>query len=91
MVPYRLICIHFQPFIQKGGKVFSMVDIQGFLRQKQVLKLIPISPAAWWRGIQDGRYPKGHKLSPKVTVWKAADIQEVIDRLGAGPENGGGE
>jgi len=68
-----------------------MTEMQGLLRQKQVLELIPISPAAWWRGIQDGRYPKGHKLGPKTTVWKASDIQAVIDRLGADLENGGDE
>lgn len=66
-----------------------MTKMQGLLRQKQVLELIPISAAAWWRGIQDGRYPKGHKLGPKTTVWKASDIQAVIDQLVATPEHGG--
>jgi predicted DNA-binding transcriptional regulator AlpA len=66
-----------------------MTELQGLLSQKQVLKLIPVSPAAWWRGIQEGRYPQGHKLGPRTTVWKASDIQAVIDRLGIDPENGG--
>jgi len=66
-----------------------MTELQGLLRQKQVLKLIPVSPAAWWRGIQDGRYPKGHKLGPKTTVWKAEDIQALIDHPEATSENGG--
>lgn len=53
-----------------------MTEMQGLSRQKQVLKLIPISAAAWWRGIQDGRYPKGHKLGPKTTVWKATEADQ---------------
>jgi predicted DNA-binding transcriptional regulator AlpA len=67
-----------------------MTEMQGLLRQKQILKLIPVSAAAWWRGIQEGRYPQGHKLGPKTTVWKALDIQAIIDRLGSSLETGGG-
>jgi len=63
-----------------------MTEVQGLLRQKQVLKLIPISAASWWRGIRDGRFPKGRKLGPKTTVWRAEDIQVLLDRLGT--ENG---
>jgi len=65
------------------------MEINGLLRQKQVLKLIPISSASWWRGINDGKYPKPVKLGPKTTCWKAADIQALIDGLeaeGAAPE-----
>jgi predicted DNA-binding transcriptional regulator AlpA len=66
-----------------------MLELQGLLRQKQVLRLIPISPAAWCRGVAEGKYPKGRKLGPKTTVWLASEIQEIIDRVaaeGAAPE-----
>ena len=42
-------------------------------RQKQILgdrkanppidPIIPVSPSTWWKGIKDGIYPKGIKLS----------------------------
>ena len=58
-------------------------EMGGLLRQKQVLELIPISSTSWWRGIQEGIFPKGHRMGPKTTVWKASDIQDLIDRITA--------
>lgn len=58
-------------------KTNSQAD--GFLRLPQVLALIPVSRSGWWAGVKDGRYPKPVKLSPRVTVWRAADIQAFID------------
>lgn len=54
----------------------------GFLRLKQVLKLIPVSPSTWWAGVKSGRYPAGVKLSPNSTGWRAEDIRALIERLG---------
>ena len=48
------------------------------LRVKEVLQIIPISRASWWRGVRDGRYPKPFKLSPRVTVWKLSDIEAIF-------------
>lgn len=63
-----------------------MTDIQtpstqlsGFLRLPDVLKLIPVSKATWWQGCKTGRFPKPYKLAPRVTAWKASDIQGCID------------
>lgn len=50
-----------------------------FLRLPQVLELIPISRSGWWKGVKTGLYPKPVKLSPRVTAWKASDIQAFID------------
>jgi predicted DNA-binding transcriptional regulator AlpA len=61
-----------------------MSEISGLLRLKQVLKLIPVSAATWWRGIKDGRYPKPVKLGPRMTCWLTSDIQALIDRLAQG-------
>lgn len=41
-----------------------------------------ISRSAWWKGVKDGKYPKGIKLSPRVTVWKESQINELIANLG---------
>ena len=51
----------------------------GFLRVKQILLFIPISKSSWWAGVAAGRYPKGTKLSPKITVWRAEAIRQLID------------
>ncbi len=59
----------------------------GFLRLPQIIgdrkrnisPLIPISRSAWWLGIRNQKYPKGVKLGPRTTVWRAEDIQALIE------------
>ena len=63
-----------------------MSEISGLLRLKQVLKLIPVSAATWWRGVKSGCYPKPIKLGPRTTCWLASDIQALIDRLAQGAD-----
>ncbi|CCH49853.1 helix-turn-helix transcriptional regulator [Pseudodesulfovibrio piezophilus] len=53
----------------------------GFVRLPQVLQIIPVCKAAWWKGIVEGRYPKGVKLAPRTTAWRVEDIRALIDRL----------
>jgi len=59
-------------------------SVQGerFLREPAILEIIPIGRSSWWRGIQEGRYPAGIKLSPRVTVWRASDIDALIANIG---------
>lgn len=52
-------------------------NIDGFLREKQVLALIPISRAKWWSGVKSGKYPQPFKLGPKTTAWKMSAIREL--------------
>lgn len=53
----------------------------GFVRQPTVLRYIPVSAAAWWEGINSGKYPKPIKLGPRTTAWRAEDIRALIKRL----------
>lgn len=50
----------------------------GYLRLKDVLALFPVSESTWYAGIKDGRYPKGHRLSPNIVAWKSEDIHALI-------------
>lgn len=58
----------------------------GFLRLQQIVgdrkagtpPLIPVCKSTWWDGVKSGRFPKPIKLSPRVTVWRAEDIRELI-------------
>lgn len=52
----------------------------GYLRISQVLAVFPVSESTWWAGVKSGRYPAGHKLSPRVTAWRAEDIRALIER-----------
>ncbi len=41
-----------------------------------------ISRSGWWKGVKDGKFPPGIKLSPRVTVWKSSEIDALIANLG---------
>ncbi|MCB1782856.1 MAG: AlpA family phage regulatory protein [Alphaproteobacteria bacterium] len=51
----------------------------GFLRLPEVLKYYPVSKSTWWAGVKDGRFPKGVKLSEKITAWRVEDIRALIE------------
>ena len=51
-------------------------------RLPDVLARIPVSRSSWFAGIQVGRYPRGHQLGPRTTVWRSDDIDRVIANLG---------
>lgn len=55
----------------------------GFLRLPAVLQFYPVSKSTWWAGVKSGRFPIGHKLSERVTAWKAEDIRALIQQGGA--------
>lgn len=52
----------------------------GYLRLNQILHLYPISKAAWWKGVKEGRYPAAYKLGPRTTAWKVEDIRALLDK-----------
>lgn len=50
----------------------------GFIRLRDVLRLIPVSKSTWWAGIKTGRYPKPVKLGLRITAWRVEDIRALI-------------
>ena len=70
---------NFKPRVLQGA-VSDLV----FLREKQVLSIIPISAATLWRWVKLGQFPKPLKLSGNVTAWQKSDVQKWI-----GEQNGG--
>jgi predicted DNA-binding transcriptional regulator AlpA len=50
----------------------------GFLRIKEVLKLIPVCRATWYNGMKSGRFPPVIKLG-SISVWRERDIHELIN------------
>lgn len=42
--------------------------------------LVPASPATVWRLAKAGKFPKPFKLSPGITVWDAAEIDQWIEQ-----------
>lgn len=42
--------------------------------------IIPIGKSTWWEGVKSGRFPKPIKLGPRITVWRAEDIQSLLEK-----------
>lgn len=40
--------------------------------------VIPVGKSTWWEGVRTGRYPRGEKLSPHVTVWRVERIRDLF-------------
>lgn len=39
---------------------------------------IPVSKSTWWAGVKSGRFPQPVKLGPRVTAWRAEEIQALV-------------
>jgi len=55
--------------------------IKGFLRLRDVLKLVPVGRSAWYAGVKTGRFPAPVALGPRTAAYRAADIASLIVRL----------
>lgn len=59
----------------------------GFVRLQQIIGNrkrgipgpVPVCASAWWKGVKEGRFPKGVKLSARVTVWRVEDIRRLVE------------
>ena len=40
---------------------------------------IPVSRSTWWAGVKSGRFPAPVRLGPRITAWRDADIQRLVD------------
>jgi prophage regulatory protein len=60
----------------------------GFVRQHQVLLLVPVSKSTLWRRVRSKSFPAPVKLSAHVTAWRAEDIRRWIREQGR--EDGSG-
>jgi predicted DNA-binding transcriptional regulator AlpA len=55
----------------------------GFVRLRSILAPhgpIPVGRTTWWQGVKCGRFPKPLKLGPRITVWRAEEIRDFIDK-----------
>lgn len=55
------------------------IDNEALLRLPEILRLIPVGKSTWWAGVKSGRYPKPIKLGPGITVWRSADIRQLLE------------
>lgn len=50
------------------------LPLNGFIRTRRLLELIPFSRATLWRHVKAGKFPAPLRLSEGVTAFKNADV-----------------
>ena len=74
--------IHHSQDIRKAASTptnFDNLPATGYMRQPQVLEVVPFSSATLWRKCKAGQFPKPVKLSERVTAWKVSSIREFLN------------
>lgn len=61
--------------MQDNPKASGLVRLRSILAPEGP---IPVSKSTWWAGVKDGRFPKPLKLGPRITVWRAEDIERLV-------------
>lgn len=59
----------------------------GFVRLNQIVGPdgpLPISKSGFWAGVKTGKFPQPRKISPRVTVWRAEDINALLREIDMG-------
>ncbi len=52
----------------------------GYMRQKELMTLVPFSPATLWRKVKDGTFVKPTKLSTRITAWNRTQVFEWLKK-----------
>ena len=50
----------------------------GYMRQKELMTLVPFSPATLWRKVKDGSFVKPTKLSTRIIAWNRTQVHEWL-------------
>ena len=58
---------------------FDTLPAGAYMRQPQVLEVVPYSSATLWRKCKAGQFPKPVKLSERVTAWKVGEIRQFLE------------
>lgn len=51
-----------------------------YIRQRELLDLLPFSSATLWRKVRAGTFVRPIKLSTRITAWNRAAVYEWLDQ-----------
>lgn len=57
---------------------FDTLPDTAYLRQPQLLEIVPFSAATLWRKCKAGEFPQPVKLSKRVTAWQVGAVRRFI-------------
>jgi prophage regulatory protein len=59
---------------------FDNLPATGYMRQPQVLEVVPFSSATLWRKCKAGQFPKPVKLSERITAWNCGAVRLWLEQ-----------
>lgn len=62
---------HPQPKTERKQKLYRVSEIA------LPKGMFPLSASSWWAGVRSGLYPQPIKLGPRLTVWRADDLEKL--------------
>lgn len=64
----------------------ALVRISGIIGNPRTGErgLLPIGRTSWYNGIASGRFPQPIKIGPRMSAWRLADIEDLIERFERG-------
>jgi prophage regulatory protein len=62
----------------------ATIPTDGFMRLRDVLRIVPVSRSSWFEGVKQGRFPKPVRLGPRTAGYRASDIRDLVERLSEG-------
>ena len=65
----------------RATTVIINLDMPGFQRLESVLEIFPVSRAAWYAGIAEGRYPAGIQIGKRSVGWSNTSLKKLIENL----------
>ena len=54
----------------------------GAMRAADAARFLGIAVSTFWRWVQEGKLPKGKRLSSRCTVWMRSDIERFLEEGG---------
>ena len=61
-------------------KVTEQAHSQGAMRAKTAAAFLGIAQSTFWRWVQQGKLPKGTRLSARATVWMRGDLERFLEQ-----------
>jgi prophage regulatory protein len=64
--------------------LITPIPENSYLRLAQITpNIVPVGRSTLWEWVKEGKFPKPVKLSPRVTVWRSADVREWMAQRNA--------
>ena len=68
-----------------AASTFDNLPASGYIRQAQLIPdVVPFSSATLWRKCKAGQFPRGYKLSERVTAWRVGEVRAWLEAQAKG-------